>query len=281
MLDESGRYRVDADLDRAGAADDAGARLLLRRAGALEERAQHDDDELHLARLRRRRCGRSSATRWRSRPATTGSATSRASFLRGVGLEAAAARSRTCSSCATRARSASSPRRSSPAPSSSACASPPTSTFITLWALVVYAPVAHWVWGGGWLVEDGRARLRRRHRRARQRRRRGAGGRDRRRQAARLSSRRRCCRTTCRSRCSAPGLLWFGWFGFNAGSALAANGIAALAFTTTMLAPAGTLVVWTLLDVARTRQADRRRRRDRRSSSAWSPSRRRPASSAR
>ena len=40
----------------------------------------------------------------------------------------------------------------------------------------------------------------------------------------------------------------FGWFGFNAGSALAANGIAALAFTTTMLAPAGTLVVWALLD---------------------------------
>jgi Amt family ammonium transporter len=47
------------------------------------------------------------------------------------------------------------------------------------------------------------------------------------------------------------GLLWFGWFGFNAGSALAANGIAALAFTTTMLAPAGTLVVWTILDLVR------------------------------
>jgi Amt family ammonium transporter len=47
------------------------------------------------------------------------------------------------------------------------------------------------------------------------------------------------------------GLLWFGWFGFNAGSAVAANGIAALAFAATMLAPAGTLVVWTLLDVAR------------------------------
>ena len=41
------------------------------------------------------------------------------------------------------------------------------------------------------------------------------------------------------------------WFGFNAGSALAANGIAALAFTTTMLAPAGTLVVWTILDLIR------------------------------
>jgi Amt family ammonium transporter len=47
------------------------------------------------------------------------------------------------------------------------------------------------------------------------------------------------------------GLLWFGWFGFNAGSALAASPSAALAFTTTMLAPAGTLVVWTLLDAAR------------------------------
>jgi Amt family ammonium transporter len=50
------------------------------------------------------------------------------------------------------------------------------------------------------------------------------------------------------------GLLWFGWFGFNAGSALAANGIAALAFTATMLAPAGTLVAWTLLDYARGRK---------------------------
>jgi Amt family ammonium transporter len=50
------------------------------------------------------------------------------------------------------------------------------------------------------------------------------------------------------------GLLWFGWFGFNAGSALAANGIAALAFTATMLAPAGTLVIWTVLDVARARK---------------------------
>jgi Amt family ammonium transporter len=47
------------------------------------------------------------------------------------------------------------------------------------------------------------------------------------------------------------GVLWFGWFGFNAGSALAANGIAALAFTTTMLAPAGTLVVWTIIDLIR------------------------------
>jgi len=48
------------------------------------------------------------------------------------------------------------------------------------------------------------------------------------------------------------GLLWFGWFGFNAGSALAASPIAGLAFVTTMLAPAATLVVWTIIDVVRT-----------------------------
>jgi Amt family ammonium transporter len=47
------------------------------------------------------------------------------------------------------------------------------------------------------------------------------------------------------------GLLWFGWFGFNAGRALTAGPIAGLAFVTTMLAPAGTLVVWTLLDLMR------------------------------
>ena len=47
------------------------------------------------------------------------------------------------------------------------------------------------------------------------------------------------------------GLLWFGWFGFNAGSALAASPIAGLAFVTTMLAPAATLTVWTILDFIR------------------------------
>jgi Amt family ammonium transporter len=50
------------------------------------------------------------------------------------------------------------------------------------------------------------------------------------------------------------GLLWLGWFGFNAGSALGANPIAALAFTNTMFAPTATLVVWTILDLMRTRK---------------------------
>jgi ammonium transporter, Amt family len=47
------------------------------------------------------------------------------------------------------------------------------------------------------------------------------------------------------------GLLWFGWFGFNSGSALAASPVAGLAFVATMLAPAATLVVWTILDALR------------------------------
>ncbi len=48
------------------------------------------------------------------------------------------------------------------------------------------------------------------------------------------------------------GLLWFGWFGFNAGSALAANGLAALAFVNTNTAAAAALVTWAGLDLART-----------------------------
>ena len=50
------------------------------------------------------------------------------------------------------------------------------------------------------------------------------------------------------------GLLWFGWFGFNAGSALGANPLAALALTTTLLAPASALVTWTMLDLLRARR---------------------------
>jgi Amt family ammonium transporter len=50
------------------------------------------------------------------------------------------------------------------------------------------------------------------------------------------------------------GMLWFGWFGFNAGSALSANATAAMAFATTHMASASAMLTWILLDVARNRR---------------------------
>jgi Amt family ammonium transporter len=127
-------------------------------------------------------------------------------------------------------------------------------TFITLWSIIVYAPIAHWVWGGGWLSKLGALDF--------------AGGTVVHVNAgiaafvaALVVGKRRDYQAASLLPHNVPftllgaGVLWFGWFGFNAGSAVAANGIAALAFTSTMLAPAGTLVVWTLLDMARSRRS--------------------------
>jgi Amt family ammonium transporter len=130
----------------------------------------------------------------------------------------------------------------------------PYLAFITLWSLFVYAPVAHWVWGGGFLAKMGALDF--------------AGGTVVHINAAAaalvaaitIGQRKDYARQAILPH-NVPftllgaGLLWFGWFGFNAGSALAANAQAALAFTNTMLAPAGTLVVWTLLDLSRSRKA--------------------------
>jgi Amt family ammonium transporter len=130
----------------------------------------------------------------------------------------------------------------------------PYIAFITLWTLLVYAPVAHWVWGGGWLMTRGVLDF--------------AGGTvvhinagvSALVAAVVLGSRKDYGRTAVLPH-NVPfvllgaGLLWFGWFGFNGGSALAANGLAGLAFTNTFLAPAATLVVWTLLDYRRTGRA--------------------------
>ena len=126
--------------------------------------------------------------------------------------------------------------------------------FLFLWGIAVYAPVAHWVWGGGWLSRLGALDF--------------AGGTVVHVNAAAaalvaalvLAPRKDFARQAILPH-NVPftllgaGLLWFGWFGFNAGSALGANASAALAFTNTMLAPVATLVAWTLLDLARSARA--------------------------
>ena len=123
--------------------------------------------------------------------------------------------------------------------------------FLVLWATLVYDPLAHWVWGaGGWLATRGALDF--------------AGGTVVHISAgvsalvmARLMGPRRDFRRAPLVPHSVPlvllgaGLLWFGWFGFNAGSALAANGIASLAFVNTNAAAAAALVAWALLDTAR------------------------------
>ncbi len=130
----------------------------------------------------------------------------------------------------------------------------PYLAFLTLWGLLVYAPVAHWVWGGGFLGRLGALDF--------------AGGTVVHVNAGAaalvaafvLGPRKDYARQAILPH-NVPftllgaGLLWFGWFGFNAGSALSAGGPAALAFVNTLFAPTATLVVWTLLDLARTGRA--------------------------
>ncbi len=119
---------------------------------------------------------------------------------------------------------------------------------------MIYGPIAHWVWGGGWLAKMGALDF--------------AGGTVVHVNAGVaalvaalvLGPRKDFARQAFLPH-NVPftllgaGLLWFGWFGFNAGSALAAGPIAGLAFTTTFLAPMGTLVVWSLLDLMRNGKA--------------------------
>ncbi len=130
----------------------------------------------------------------------------------------------------------------------------PYIAFISIWSLLVYAPVAHWVWGGGWIGKLGALDF--------------AGGTVVHVNAAAaalvcalvVGARKDYARQAILPQ-NVPftllgaGLLWLGWFGFNAGSALAANKSAALAFVNTMLAPMATLVVWTLMDLARAKKA--------------------------
>jgi len=120
-------------------------------------------------------------------------------------------------------------------------------SFIFVWSLLVYDPIAHWVWGGGWMSKMGTLDF--------------AGG-----IVVHLSSgvaalalaRMLGIRKGYPSEMFIPhnltmtilgaGLLWFGWFGFNAGSANAANASAALAFTTTMTAAAAAACSWMIME---------------------------------
>lgn len=121
--------------------------------------------------------------------------------------------------------------------------------FILLWSVVVYYPMAHMVWGeGGFLAEIGSVDF--------------AGG-----NVVHISSgvsalvfamilgRRKGYGSTAYKVHNIPFvalgafILWFGWFGFNAGSALGANGLAAHAFMTTALASASAMMSWMLIDV--------------------------------
>ena len=128
--------------------------------------------------------------------------------------------------------------------------------FIAFWSVLVYAPLAKWVWGGG-LFENlaGNSAID------------FAGGTvvhinaavaalvlalmigNRKDHGAKAMLPHQVPFTLL-----GAGILWFGWFGFNGGSAYAADSIAALALTNTLLAPAATIVVWALLDMFRTGQ---------------------------
>ena len=115
--------------------------------------------------------------------------------------------------------------------------------FATLWVTFIYAPLAHWVWGGGWLAGLGDLDF--------------AGG-----TVVHISSgvAALICALVLGTRHGygsdnmsphnlpftviGAGLLWVGWFGFNAGSALAADGIAASAFVATQVAAAAGALAW-------------------------------------
>jgi ammonium transporter, Amt family len=119
--------------------------------------------------------------------------------------------------------------------------------FILLWATFIYDPLAHWVWGGGWIgsmgaldfaggtvvhISSGAAAL----------------------VAALMFGKRMGYGDEPIKPHNLPfsiigaSLLWVGWFGFNAGSALASDGLAALAFVTTNTATASAVLTWMICE---------------------------------
>jgi ammonium transporter, Amt family len=125
--------------------------------------------------------------------------------------------------------------------------------FSALWSVLVYAVLAHWAFGGGWLIEGGTLDF--------------AGG-----VPVEMASgfsalaaalvvgarkdygRQALLPHNAMYVLLGAGLLWFGWFGFNGGSGFNTGSNSALAFVNTLLCPATTLVVWFVLDVIRGRK---------------------------
>ncbi len=121
--------------------------------------------------------------------------------------------------------------------------------FSLIWTIIVYNPVCHWIWGNGWLADKGVLDF--------------AGG-----LVVHLTSgaaaaaavvvlgprkglgRDKFMPHSLPMTLLGTGLLWFGWFGFNGGSALAADGIAATAFVNTHIAGMAGLAMWVALEWA-------------------------------
>jgi Amt family ammonium transporter len=125
--------------------------------------------------------------------------------------------------------------------------------FAALWSVLVYAVLAHWAFGGGWLIEGGTLDF--------------AGG-----VPVEMGSgfsalaaalvvgarndygRLALLPHNAVYALLGAGLLWFGWFGFNGGSGFSTGNPGVLAFTNTLLCPACTLLAWFALDLLRGRQ---------------------------
>jgi Amt family ammonium transporter len=119
--------------------------------------------------------------------------------------------------------------------------------FAVVWFTIVYCPIAHWVWGGGWLAKLGALDF--------------AGGTvvhinagvSALALAMLLGPRKGYKNGTNMIAHNVPfivigaGLLWFGWFGFNAGSALTSGGLASSAFVTTNTSAAAAALTWMFL----------------------------------
>jgi Amt family ammonium transporter len=119
--------------------------------------------------------------------------------------------------------------------------------FITLWSVIVYAPITHWVWGGGWLGNDGALDF--------------AGG-----TVVHINSgvaglvaaymlgkrmglgRESMAPHNLTLTVVGASLVWVGWFGFNGGSALGANGSAGYALVVTQVAAAAAAIAWLITE---------------------------------